>query len=135
MSTRLKQRYQNFSKSLQLLEDALDIENPSIVEQAGTIQFYEMTFELAWKCLKDFFQEQGLDVKYPREVLKTGIEKEILSKGDVWMQALTDRNLTSHLYDEQAAIQAADAIRKSYSPLLVQLNAFLKGHLDLEGPE
>ena len=135
MTTRLKQRYQNFSKSLQLLEDALDIENPSIVEQAGTIQFYEMTFELAWKCLKDFFQEQGLDVKYPREVLKTGIEKEILSKGDVWMQALTDRNLTSHLYDEQAAIQAADAIRKSYSPLLVELNAFLKGHLDLEGPE
>ena len=85
---------------MKLLEDALDIENPSIVEQAGTIQFYEMTFELAWKCLKDFFQEQGLDVKYPREVLKTGIEKEILSKGDVWMQALTDRNLTSHLYDE-----------------------------------
>ena len=133
MSTRLKQRYQNFSKSLKLLEDALEIENPSIVEQAGTIQFYEMTFELAWKCLKDFFQEQGLDVKYPREVLKTGIEKEILSKGDVWMQALTDRNLTSHLYDEQAAIQAAEAIRKSYSPLLVDLHAFLKRHLDLEG--
>lgn len=130
MSTRLKQRYQNFSKSLKLLEDALEIKNPSIVEQAGIIQFYEMTFELARKCLKDFFQEQGLDVKYPRDVLKTGIEKEILSKGDVWMQALTDRNLTSHLYDEQAAIQAADAIRKSYSPLLVELNAFLKRHLE-----
>lgn len=130
MSTRLKQRYQNFSKSLKLLEDALEIENPSIVEQAGIIQFYEMTFELAWKCLKDFFQDQGLDVKYPREVFKTGILKEILKKGDVWLQALTDRNLTSHLYDEQAAIQAAEAIRVSYSPLLVELNTFLKHHLE-----
>ena len=38
MKTRLNQRFQNFSKSLQLLEDALEIENPSITEQAGIIQ-------------------------------------------------------------------------------------------------
>lgn len=128
--SRLSQRFQNFSKSLQLLEDALDIENPSITEKAGIIQFYEMTIELAWKCLKDYFQEQGLDVKYPREVIKTGIEKEVLHNGGEWIQALNDRNLTSHLYDEQAAIKAADSIRNTYRPLIVALHKFLESHLD-----
>ena len=130
MNTRLNQRFQNFSKSLQLLEDALEIENPSITEQAGIIQFHEMTFELAWKCLKDYFQEQGLDEKYPRGVIKTGIEKEILSDGKTWIQALNDRNLTSHLYDEQAAMEAANAIRNTYTPLLVELNKFLHQYIE-----
>jgi len=130
MNTRLNQRFQNFSKSLQLLEDALEIENPSITEKAGIIQFYEMTFELAWKCLKDYFQEQGLDEKYPRGVIKTGIEMEILSDGKTWIQALNDRNLTSHLYDEKAAMEATDAIRDTYTPLLSELNLFLKRYLE-----
>lgn len=126
MTTRLNQRYQNFTKSLQLLKDALEIDNPSITEKAGIIQFYEMTFELAWKCLKDYFQEQGLDEKYPRGVIKTGIEKEILMDGEAWIQALNDRNLTSHLYDEHAAMEAEQAIRNTYMPLLVELNVFFK---------
>jgi len=97
MNSRLYQRFQNFSKSLQLLEDALQIEHPSITEQAGIIQFFEMTFELAWKCLKDYFQEQGLDEKYPRGVIKTGIEKEILSDGNTWIQALITGGLIPRL--------------------------------------
>jgi hypothetical protein len=30
------------------LEDALQIPNPDIVQKAGIIQFFEMSFELAW---------------------------------------------------------------------------------------
>lgn len=131
MPTRLTQRYQNFSKSLLLMEKSLEIENPSVTENAGIIQFYEMTFELGWKCLKDYFNEQGLDVKYPREVIKTGIEKEVLKDGKEWMQALNDRNLTSHLYDEQAAMQAVISIRSVYKPLFDELNLFFKKYSEL----
>ena len=135
MSTRLTQRYQNFSKSLLLMEKSLEIEHPSVTENAGIIQFYEMTFELGWKCLKDYFNEQGLDVKYPREVIKTGIEKEVLKDGKEWMQALNDRNLTSHLYDEQAAMQAVISIREIYKPLFDELNLFLKSYLETSHDE
>ncbi|MDD3324328.1 MAG: nucleotidyltransferase substrate binding protein [Sulfurospirillaceae bacterium] len=50
---RYKQRFENFEKSFLLFKNALDIETPSIVEKAGVIQFFETTFELAWKLMKE----------------------------------------------------------------------------------
>ncbi len=44
---RWKQRFQNFTKALNYLELALNIENPDIVQKAGIIQFFEKGFELA----------------------------------------------------------------------------------------
>ncbi len=46
---RWKQRFDNFEKALQHLEAALEVEDPDIIQKAGTIQFFEMTFELSWK--------------------------------------------------------------------------------------
>lgn len=45
---RWKQRFQNFERSLQYLEQALQITHPDIIQKAGLIQFFEMSFELAW---------------------------------------------------------------------------------------
>lgn len=111
---------------MRLLDDALAISSPSITERAGIIQFYEMSFELAWKGLKDYLELQGLDPGYPRETIKTGVQLGILDDGDAWMQALTDRNLTVHTYDEKAAMAVERAIRKAYHPLLKQLATFFK---------
>ena len=49
---RYKQRFENFEKSFLLLKQALDIDEPSIVEKAGAIQFFEISFELSWKLMK-----------------------------------------------------------------------------------
>ena len=46
---RYKQRFENFEKSFLLLKEAISIKSPSIVEEAGVIQFFEITFELAMK--------------------------------------------------------------------------------------
>jgi hypothetical protein len=35
------------------LEKALQIPNPDLVQKAGIIQFFEMSFELAWNMVKD----------------------------------------------------------------------------------
>jgi hypothetical protein len=35
------------------LERALQITSPDIVQKAGIIQFFEMSFELAWNMVKD----------------------------------------------------------------------------------
>lgn len=129
MSSRLSQRFQNFSRALSLLHEAAYIPTPSITERAGLIQFYEMSFELAWKCLKDYFDEQGLTEKFPRSIIKTGIETEVLTQGQLWLQALNDRNLTSHMYDEQAAIEISDAIINDYLPILSDLHSYLKAYL------
>jgi len=120
---RWKQRFQNFSKALDYLETALKIENPDIIQKAGTIQFFEMSFELSWNLVKDYLEEQGfVDVKSPRTALKKAFEIGIIEKGHDWMDLLLDRNLTAHMYDEQKATEMELLILNKYLPILKSLH-------------
>ncbi len=57
--TRWRQRFQNFKRSLQYLELALQINEPDIIQKAGLIQFFEISVELAWNVVKDYLEDQG----------------------------------------------------------------------------
>ncbi len=60
---RWKQRFQNFDKAFVLLRSAFDdrnLEDFSDLEQEGIIQRFEFTFELAWKTIKDYLQDNGV---------------------------------------------------------------------------
>ena len=111
---RYKQRFENFEKSFVLLKSALDIEIPSIVEKAGVIQFFETTFELAWKLMKDYLEYLGYDINSPREAIKKSFSIALISEGDVWLKALIDRNLTVHTYDEAVADEVYKTIKANY---------------------
>jgi len=126
---RWKYRFDNFSKSFKVLKRSLEIENPSEVERGGVIQFYEMSFELAWKMIKDYLQEEGFDVKSPRTAIKQGIQIELLDDPHKWMDALEDRNLTAHTYDEETAKRVYDSIKNNYYPILKQLYDQLEAQL------
>ena len=122
--SRWRYRFDNYTKAYTVLEEALLIKEPSTVEMAGVIQFYEMAFELAWKTIKDYLQEEGFDVKSPKSALKQAIQMELIENGYDWIDALEDRNLTSHTYDEETALRVYMSIRTTYSGLLKSL--FLK---------
>ncbi len=124
---RWKQRFQNFEKAMGHLEDALEIENPDLLQKAGIIQFFEMSYELAWNVLKDYLEEQGfIDVNSPRSAIKKAFEVGLIENGHVWMNLLLDRNLTAHTYDEQKATEVEELIHERYFPLLMQLYQNLK---------
>ena len=118
---RWQQRFSQFEKAFLLLQDAIDIDKPSVVERAGLIQFFEMAFELAWKLLKDFEEAEGFIVKSPREAIKQAFQANIISQGHDWIDALEDRNLTTHTYNENIAIAVEQKIRNKYFPCLQQL--------------
>lgn len=117
---RWKQRFQQFEKAFLLLETAIKITQPSIIERAGLIQFFEMAFELSWKLLKDFEESEGFGVKSPRDAIKQAFQAGFISQGHAWMDALEDRNLTVHTYNETIAIEVEVKIRTKYFPLLQQ---------------
>lgn len=128
---RWEQRFQNFSKSMKYLGDALQIPNPDIVQKAGIIQFFEMSFELAWNMVKDYLEEQGfVDIKSPRGALKKAFETGIIENGHDWMDLLLDRNLTAHTYDEQKATEMEQLIQNKYFPLLKALHESFKQKVD-----
>ena len=122
---RWQQRFQNFEKAFAQLQETSKISSPSDAERAGLIQFFELTFELAWKTLKDYLESQGFAVKTPRETLKQAFQIDLIEDGHGWMKALDDRNLTTHTYDEKTSRKVEELIKKKYNPLLIQLHQTL----------
>ncbi len=125
LDIRWKQRFSHFRKAFALLEQTLTIEYPSDAERAGLIQFFEMSFELAWKFLKDYLEQEGFTITSPRDAIKQAFQSGLLEDGHVWIEALTDRNLTVHTYEEKIALAVEQKIRDAYFPALLSLkNAF-----------
>lgn len=118
---RWKQRFENFEKSYLLLDKYSNQPITSELERAGIIQFFEMTFELAWKVLKDYLESQGYLVKSPRETIKQAFQIELINDGHVWLDALAKRNLTTHTYDDVLAERLVNQIKAEYLPELKSL--------------
>ena len=119
---RWKQRFENFNKSYILLEKYSKKSNLNELEQAGIIQFFEMTFELGWKVLKDYLEADGYIVKSPRETIKQAFQNDIINDGHIWIDALSVRNLTTHTYDESLAKKIVDDIINIYFPELKKMH-------------
>lgn len=123
---RWKQRFTNLEKSFKLLERTNAIENLSEAEKGGLIQFYEICFELSWKTMKDYLESEGFEVKSPREAIKLAFQTGLVKDGELWIQALEDRNLTSHIYDEETINKIVEKIQVTNFILLKKLYLFLK---------
>lgn len=119
---RWQQRFHQFEKAFSLLQQAIAIAQPSIIERAGLIQFFEMAFELGWKLLKDYEEAEGYSVKSPRDAIKQAFQAGFIRDGHDWIDALEDRNLTTHTYNEQTAIEVERKIRNKYFPRLQELH-------------
>ena len=119
--TRWKQRFQNLEKAYLSLEKALSKSSLSELERAGLIKIYELTFELAWKTLKDYLEDQAIAVKYPRETIKEAFKYELIEDGELWLEMLGNRNLMVHAYDEARAKQAHKLISEKYFKALKQV--------------
>lgn len=113
---RWKQRFENFNKVYILLEKYSKERNLSELEQAGIIQFFEMTFELAWKVLKDYLEKDGFIVKSPREAIKQAFQNDLINDGHIWIEALANRNLITHTYDSELANKIVQEIVNRYFP-------------------
>jgi len=121
------QRFENFCRAFGELELAIEIGTPSRVERAGLIQFYEMSFELAWKIMKDYLEEEGYEIQSPRAAIKQAFQSGLIADGESWLKALKDRNLTVHTYDEATAMEVERRIRTTYFPNLTELHTTFQG--------
>lgn len=123
---RWKQRFINFEKAYLRLNESLRKDTFSDLEKTGIVQYYEFTLELAWKTLKDYLQDKGVDVKYPRDTIKEAFSTGVIENGDLWLEMLEKRNLMSHTYEEFEANQAFELIRSDFMGAINQLYLRLK---------
>ena len=120
--TRFRQRHQSFRKALAHLEEQSTRVEFSPVEVSGTLHFFAITFELAWKMLKDYMEVQdGVFVASPKRVIKQAFAFEYIQDGDLWMDMLDDRNRVAHVYDEAFALFLMKRVLKMYLEPLKKL--------------
>lgn len=128
---RWMQRYRNFNRAVDLLQEAAKLKNPSDLEIEGMIQRFEYSFELAWKTLKDYLEEKGFaPIVGSKEALRLAFANGIITDGETWMKMIQSRNLTSNLYDQNVANSIAELIRASYLPCFLQLKQCLMPEAD-----
>ena len=70
---------EDFQAALVRLEEALKLDSELDVFKAGCIQYFEFTFELAWKTIKATAEETGLDAGGSKRRLKPRTVKPGLS--------------------------------------------------------
>lgn len=117
------QRFSNFSKALSQLKKFIEKGKLNELEKQGLIQAFEYTFELAWNTIKDYFEAQGeTEIHGSRDAFKLAFNRGIIEKGDVWMDMIKSRSLTSHTYNEEVAEKIASDIEKSYVAEFIALH-------------
>ena len=112
------QRANSFGRAFNRLKAAVTLAEQrklSDLEAQGLIQGFEYTHELAWKTLKDFLEAQGtMNLYGSRDTTRAAFRNGLIENGEVWMDMVDKRNLTSHTYDEETAAQVVAAICTTY---------------------
>ena len=117
--TRWLQRFSNYQKALLTLFEAADLAATralSNLEQRGLIQGFEFTHELAWNVLKDYLEEQGfVGIIGSKNATREAFKNALIADGEVWMDMIKARNMTSHTYST-AVVQgiATDILQRFY---------------------
>ena len=126
------QRFDNYCRAYNQLNRAskahTDTPDNDLIQMA-LVKAFEMTFELAWKTMKDYLRFNGIDVKLPREVIKQAFANDVIIDGQLWIDMLENRNLMAHVYDEARANETVELICQRYLPALEQLHDYLQGKL------
>jgi nucleotidyltransferase substrate binding protein (TIGR01987 family) len=141
---RWEQRYSNFIKALNKLEQSVEyinrlihannpIENEVVLSELikeGLIQRFEYTHELAWNVMKDYAYYQGnSQVGGSRDAIREAFQLNLISNGDIWMEMLGSRNKTSHTYNESIANEIYNKILNDYYFAFVDFKFVMKGKL------
>ncbi len=123
---RWKQRFDNFSKAYLRLKEVVEIyPDLSDLEKEGMVQRFEYTFELAWKTIKDYLESKGIIEKFPRDVIKSAFETNVISDGDTWIEMLDNRNMLAHTYDNDSFKFAIQKVAGNYYGAISELMTFL----------
>jgi nucleotidyltransferase substrate binding protein (TIGR01987 family) len=125
MDVRWHQRLQHFEKALSKLREAVLMSRArplSDLERQGLIKAFEFTHELAWNTLKDYFTDQGnTSITGSRDATREAFQKGLIQHGDQWMDMIKSRNLSSHTYNEDTAIEVSQRITSNYLSLFDDL--------------
>ena len=128
---RWKQRLQNYKKALKVLKDAVELSRRrglSELEKQGLIQGFEFTFELAWNVIKDYLEQQGIiGITGSGGAIRRAFEEGVIAEGQMWLDMVEARNLSSHSYNGETAEKLVEDIVNNYYDNLASFGEKMDG--------
>ncbi len=128
---RLSERLELAKKALSALDEVLKQPYSKIIRDAS-IQRFEFTLEAVWKLAQRYLLlQEGLELGSPKAVIRGCFQAGLLDEKqtEVLLQAVDDRNLTVHTYNEALAEQIYQNLLK-YQPVLNQLYAAIRDYVE-----
>lgn len=119
---RWQQRFSNYKKAVTQLSKFM--QNPKLneLEEQGLIQSFEYTHELAWKTLSDFLKNKGnVEIYGSKDATREAFSLGIIENGEIWMDMISSRNMTSHTYNKETTEKIITAIRNNYYSAFINL--------------
>lgn len=124
------QRFNNYRNALRRLEEAKDIVSGAMSSplnhdsvqllKEGLLQRFEFTQELVWKVMKDYLEYQGVEsVMGSRDAFRQSLKLGLISD-ERWLNSITDRNITSHAYNESEVDMMYKNVCSTYIPLFLE---------------
>lgn len=130
MITRYQEKLSDFDKALNRLNEAIEESKnntKSTTLKDGVIQRFEFCYEICWKVMKMYLENEGIEeAKSPRSTFREAFKVELIDDGEAWIDMLKDRNLTSHVYDEEMAIEIYEKIITKYYSQMQEMCSKLK---------
>jgi nucleotidyltransferase substrate binding protein (TIGR01987 family) len=112
---RWQQRFSNYQKALSQLSKFIQKKDLNELEEQGLIQSFEYTHELAWKTLADFIKDSGnIEIYGSKDTTREAFNLGLISNGEIWMDMIVSRNMTSHTYNEDVTKKIVIEIKNNY---------------------
>ena len=106
---------ENFENATKRLKAALEYDPLELdIVMDATIQRFEFAFETAWKSVKMAAKAVGYDCKSPKGCLKLAYRMGWIKDEERWLELLEARNLTSHTYDQETAMDVYETVKENF---------------------
>ena len=129
LMTKFNEKYAKYCMAVDRLDESIAAYEtaPSDIIRDGIIQRFEFCTELAWKTVREYLLEEGVEFRNtPKAVMREAYAAGLLDEDALWSKLLNDRNLTSHTYNESTAQEIFGCICTDYRRLFHQLAQALK---------
>ena len=128
-----KKSFDRYKSFVDCLSDFSESKNRDVSDSfvlSGIVQKYCLTFDLAWKVMKDIIIEQYAIINFivgsPKEVLRVARNVDLIND-DIWLQMLSTRNELTHDYNRILAEEYVDDIVYKYIDVFVALKNKVEG--------
>lgn len=127
MDAKSTNRFNSFCDSLEGLQRARFRDREDEFVLSGTVQKYDLTFDISWKVMKDILVKYHGITSFatgsPRETLRTAYGAGLIDD-DIWMDMLEKRNNLAHDYN---GTLAQDCFQEIIGPYMDAFTMF-KAH-------